>query len=208
MYRRLIAVCGAVVAVVLSLGLCACKSDAEKVEDAVRPTLESYVQQSDEDKDEDAPTPDYGDSETASVLEAYGLDVDRLHELCFARYGFEVGEAKVSDDGAMATVDVSITNVSLAGAAKNAANDYAEYQNSDEALSAYAENGHKALLQHLFELLFMHLQSDETVTTVVTLSLTKNEDGEWAFDKSDNDAFYNALYGGSNVLGGLATALE
>lgn len=208
MYRRLIAVCGAVVAVVLSLGLCACKSDAEKVEDAVRPTLESYVQQSDEDKDEDAPTPDYGDSETASVLEAYGLDVDRLHELCFARYGFEVGEAKVSDDGAMATVDVSITNVSLAGAAKNAANDYAEYQNSDEALSAYAENGHKALLQHLFELLFMHLQSDETVTTVVTLSLTKNEDGEWAFDKSNNDAFYNALYGGSNVLGGLATALE
>lgn len=208
MYRRLIAVCGAVVAVVLSLGLCACKSDAEKVEDAVRPTLESYVQQSDEDKDEDAPTPDYGDSETASVLEAYGLDVDRLHELCFARYGFEVGEAKVSDDGAMATVDVSITNVSLAGAAKNAANDYAEYQNSDEALSAYAENGHKALLQHLFELLFMHLQSDETVTTVVTLSLTKNEDGEWAFDRSENDAFYNALYGGSNVLGGLATALE
>lgn len=208
MYRRLIAVCGAVVAVVLSLGLCACKSDAEKVEDAVRPTLESYVQQSDEDKDEDAPAPDYGDSETTSVLEAYGLDVDRLHELCFARYGFEVGEAKVSDDGAMATVDVSITNVSLAGAAKNAANDYAEYQNSDEALSAYAENGHKALLQHLFELLFTHLQSDETVTTVVTLSLTKNEDGEWAFDKSNNDAFYNALYGGSNVLGGLATALE
>jgi len=208
MYRRLIAVCGAVVAVVLSLGLCACKSDAEKVEDAVRPTLESYVQQSDEDKDEDAPAPDYGDSETASVLEAYGLDVDRLHELCFARYGFEVGEAKVSDDGAMATVDVSITNVSLAGAAKNAANDYAEYQNSDEALSAYADNGHKALLQHLFELLFTHLQSDETVTTVVTLSLTKNEDGEWAFDKSNNDAFYNALYGGSNVLGGLATALE
>ena len=208
MYRRLIAVCGAVVAVVLSLGLCACKSDAEKVEDAVRPTLESYVQQSDEDKDEDAPAPDYGDSETASVLEAYGLDVDRLHELCFARYGFEVGEAKVSDDGAMATVDVSITNVSLAGAAKNAANDYAEYQNSDEALSAYAENGHKALLQHLFELLFTHLQSDETVTTVVTLSLTKNEDGEWAFDRSENDAFYNALYGGSNVLGGLATALE
>lgn len=208
MYRRLIAVCGAVVAVVLSLGLCACKSDAEKVEDAVRPTLESYVRQSDEDKDEDAPAPDYGDSETASVLEAYGLDVDRLHELCFARYGFEVGEAKVSDDGAMATVDVSITNVSLAGAARNAANDYAEYQNSDEALSAYAENGHKALLQHLFELLFTHLQSDETVTTVVTLSLTKNEDGEWAFDKSNNDAFYNALYGGSNVLGGLATALE
>ncbi|MDO4848234.1 MAG: hypothetical protein Q4B45_00475 [Coriobacteriia bacterium] len=208
MKPRFTVVCSLFLAIVVSFGLCACKSEADKVTEALRPTLESYVEQDDDDKKEEAPDPDYGDSETASVLEAYGLDADKLHELCFARYSFEIGDVSVADDGTSASVAVSITNVSLASAATNAASDYEAYQSSDEAQSAYAENGHKALLQHLFDLLCAHLQSDDTVTTEVTLSLTKNEGGEWTFDKSDNAAFYNALYGGSNVLGGLAAAVE
>lgn len=208
MKRCFTAVCSLFLAAVLSFGLCACKSDADKVTEALRPTLESYIERDEDDKDDEAPEPDYGDSETASVLEAYGLDVDKLHELCFARYSFEIGDVSVADDGNSASVSVSVTNVSLATAAVNAAADYDAYQSSEEAQSAYAENGHKALLQHLFDLLYAHLQSDGTVTTEVTLSLAKNEDGEWTFDKSNNAAFYNALYGGSNVLGGLATALK
>ena len=208
MKRRVTAACTLFLVTVLALGLCACKPEADKVADALRPTLESYLERDDDDKKDETPDPDYGDSETASVLEAYGLDVDKLHELCFARYGFEIGEVIVADDGNSASVSVSITNVSLASAAANAASDYEAYQSSDEAQSAYAENGHKALLQHLFDLLYGHLQSDDTVTTEVTLSLTKNEDGDWTFDKSNNAAFYNALYGGSNVLEGLAATAE
>ncbi len=208
MNRRAARMCNLILAFVLVFGLSACKSEADKAAEALRPTLESYTAQEDDDKKDEVPDPDYGDSETASVLEAYGLDVARLRELCFARYSYEIGDVTVSDDGNSAAVAVTISNVSLAAAANNAASDYAEYQNSDEAQAAYAENGHKALLNHLFELLFSHLQNDEAVTTEVTLQLSKNEDGEWTFEKSNNAAFYNALYGGSNVLGGLAAALE
>lgn len=208
MNRRITVVFNLILAAMLAFGLCACRSEADKVADALRPTLESYLAQDEDGKKDEVPDPDYGDSETSSVLEAYGLDVSELHELCFARYSFEIGDVSVGDDGESATVAVSITNVSLATAAKNAASDYESYQSSEEAQAAYAENGHKALLKHLFELLFSHLRTDDCVTTTVSLALTKNEGGEWTFDKSDNAAFYNALYGGSNVLGGIASALE
>lgn len=208
MKRRVSTFCCLIAAFALVLGLSGCKSEGDKVKEAVQPTLESYEPRDDDDKKEEVPDPDYGDSETASVLEAYGIDVDKLHELCFARYGYEAGNVAVSDDGNSATVHVTITNVSLAAAANNAASDYESYAGSDEAQAAYSKNGHKALLQHLFELLFNHLQSDDVVSTEVDLTLSKNENGDWTFDSSGNVDFYNALYGGSDVLGGLASAVE
>lgn len=208
MQRRLLSTFSVLCAFVLVISLCGCKSQADSVREALTPTLDSYLTQVDGDKKSETPDPDYGDSATISVLEAYGVDVAKLHELCFARYSYEVGDVSLSDDNKTATVAVKIANVSLAGAAANAASDYATYADSDEAQSAYAENGHKALLSHLFDLLFAHLQSDGLVTTEVTLTLTKNDDGSWTSDTSGNTAFYNALYGGSNVLEGLATALN
>lgn len=208
MKRRVSKFCCLIVVFALVLGLSGCKSEGDKVKEAVQPTLESYEPRDDDDKKEEVPDPDYGDSETASVLEAYGIDVNKLHELCFARYGYEVGDVTISDDGNSATAHVTITNVSLASAASNAASDYESYAGSDEAQTAYSKNGHKALLQHLFELLFNHLQSDDVVSTEVDLALSKNENGDWTFDSSGNVDFYNALYGGSDVLGGLASVAE
>lgn len=208
MERRVSTFCCLVAAFALVLGLSGCKSESDRVKEAVRPTLESYEPRDDDNKKEEVPDPDYGDSETASVLETYDIDVDKLHELCFARYSYEVGDVTVSDDGNSATAHVTITNVSLAAAANNAASDYESYAGSDEAQAAYSKNGHKALLQHLFELLFNHLQADDVVSTEVDLSLYKNENGDWTFDSSGNADLYNALYGGSNVLGGLASVAE
>ncbi|WP_322153195.1 hypothetical protein [Paratractidigestivibacter sp.] len=208
MKRHLYTLCCILAAFVLVFSLAGCKSESDKVKEALRPALESYAHATEDDKKGEVTDPDYGDSETASVLTAYGVDMNKLHELCFARFSYELGDASVSDDGMSATVPAKITNVSLASAAKNASSDYASYANSDEAASAYAENGHKALLAHLFDLLYTHLQSDDTVTTEVTLTLSKNDNGDWTFDKTGNVAFYNALYGGSNVLEGLASALS
>jgi hypothetical protein len=208
MQRRLLSISSVLCAFVLVIGLCGCKSQADSVREALTPTLDSYLTQADSDKKNETPDPDYGDSATISVLEAYGIDVSKLHELCFARFSYEIGDVKVADDGNSATANVKITNVSLAAAATNAAADYSVYADSEEAQTAYAQNGHKALLQHLFDLLFAHLQSDDLVTTEVTLTLNKNDDGSWISDASGNTAFYNALYGGSNVLEGLATALK
>lgn len=195
-----------VLALCVAAGLAGCKPESEKAADALEPTLQSYLADKSGIKDADGlPAPDYVDSETASVLDAYGIDVDELHRHCFARYCYEVLESSVSDDGKTASVKVSITNVSLAGAAANAAADYAAFAQTEDAQQAYASDGHAALLKKLFELLYAHLDSDDLVTSEVTVSLTKGDDGAWGLAADGNDALYKALYGGSDVKGGFSS---
>lgn len=196
-------------AALMALCACGCASEADAAADALRPVLESYsVGEGDKAEGQEAPAvPDYGDSATLAILEAYGVDADELHRHCFARYSFEIGDVCVDDEKNEARVKVSITNVSLANAARGAASDYAVYAESEEAQQAYADNGHKALLQHLFELLYRHLDDDDLVTTEVDLSLSKSDDGSWSFSPGGNEEFFSALYGGSNVVGGLSSAL-
>lgn len=206
--RRFSRFVSVVLAVCVAAGVAGCKPESEKASEALESTLQSYLADKSEIKDaESLPSPDYGDDETASILSAYQVDVDELHRRCFARYSFSIKDVKVSDDGGSATANVSITNVSLAAAAKNAASDYDSFAQTDEAQKAYASNGHTALLGKLFEFLYAHLESDELVTTDVELSLTKADDGSWTFDSNGNKAFYSALYGGSDVIDGLANVL-
>ncbi|WP_444328449.1 hypothetical protein, partial [Paratractidigestivibacter sp.] len=106
------------------------------------------------------------------------------------------------------TVPVTITNVSLAAAASNAAADYSNYSQTEDAQSAYADNGRVALLGKLFDFLYQRLDSDDVVSTDVVLSLSKADDGSWKVDTDGNDAFFNALYGGSNVVSGLSNAIS
>ncbi len=186
-----------------------CEAEADAAAGALRPALESYAAWEGDGADDGKALaePDYGDSATLDILEAYGVDTDALHRHCFARYSFEIGDAHVNDEQNEAQVKVSITNVSLAAAADAAASDYASYAESEEAQQAYADNGHKALLQHLFELLYKHLDEDELVTTEVELTVKKGDDDSWSFSPEGDEAFFAALYGGSNVVGGLATVL-
>lgn len=195
-----------VLALCVAAGLAGCKPESEKAADALEPTLQSYLADKSGVKDaDDLPEPDYADSETASVLSAYDVDIDELHRHCFARYSYEVLDSSVSEDGKTASVKVSITNVSLAVAAANAATDYAAFAQTEEAQQAYAADGHAALLKKLFELLYAHLDSDDLVTSEVTVSLSKGDDGAWGLAAEGNDALYKALYGGSDVRGGLSS---
>ena len=65
-----------------------------------------------------------------------------------------------------------------------------------------------ALLGKLFDFLYQHLDSDDVVSTDVVLPLSKADDGSWKVDTDGNEAFFNALYGGSNVVSGLANAIS
>ena len=189
-------------------GLVGCASAADSVKEAVDPVLGSYAVDKGSDESKDLPEPDFRDEGTAAVLSAYGVDMNELHKHCFARYSYSVGEPSVSDDGKSATVPVTITNVSLAAAASNAAADYSDYSQTEDAQSAYADNGRVALLGKLFDFLYQHLDSDDVVSTDVVLSLSKADDGSWKVDTDGNDAFFNALYGGSNVVSGLSNAIS
>lgn len=195
-------------AAAIGVFMCGCESEDAKVTRPLKAHLEAYVAH-DEDKSGSSalPEPDYGDAETEGILSAYGIDVDELHRLCFARFSYGIGDVRVHDDGKTADVSISISNVSLAAAADAAAADYKTFASSEEAQAAYAKNGRVALLDRLFDYLFKHLREDELVTSSALVTLTKGDDGAWVFDPSGNETFFNALHGGSNVIGGLAESL-
>lgn len=185
--------------------MCGCESETSKVTRALEPYLETYVARAEDKTDSpETPAPDYGDAETERILLAYGVDMDELHKLCFDRYSYSIGDVRVKDDGRTADVSISVSNVSLADAADAAVSDYKGFASSEEAQVAYAKNGRVALLDRLFDYLFQHLREDELVTISTVVTLTKGDDGAWVFNPAGNEAFFNALYGGSNVIGGLA----
>lgn len=201
-YSGLLCLC---IAAAIGAFMCGCESEASKVTRALEPHLEAYVARAEDKTDSsETPAPDYGDAETEGILLAYGVDVDELHKLCFARYSYSIGDVRVKDDGKTADVSISVSNVSLADAADAAASDYKAFASSEEAQSAYAKNGRVALLERLFDYLFQHLREDDLVTSSAVVTLTKGDDGTWEFDPAGNEAYFNALYGGSNVIGGLA----
>ena len=193
---------------VIAVSLCGCESEDQKVTRALEPYLEAYVARADDQGGSSKlPDPDYGDTETAGILAAYNIDVDELHRLCFARFSYNIGDVRMSDDGKSAEVSISVSNVSLAAAADAAAADYQVFSSSEEAQTAYAKNGRVALLQKLFDYLFQHLREDEVTKSSAVVTLKKGDDGAWAFNPEENGALFNALYGGSNVIDGLAETL-
>ncbi len=206
--KRLVpAVCALLACTLALLGATGCKSDKDKVTDLVTKTMESYVvaeaADADAKRDKDAVEPTYGDDATMTQLAAYGVRDYEYHEHCFKNYSYEVGEATV--DGDAASVSVTVTNQSLSAAADAAASDYAAWAKTEEAQQAYADSGRQALVDKLVEFLYARLDANESpVTTTVAVSLAKGEDGNWSVNGTPE--FFSALYGGSDVVGGMSAA--
>lgn len=204
MKRLAAAACALALCVLVGLGTTGCKSDKDKVVDLVTRTMQSYsvaTDDADAKKDKDAVEPTYGDDATMTRLTAYGVRDYDYHGHCFKNYSFEVGDATV--DGNSASVSVTVTNQSLSAAADAAASDYAAWAQTEESQRAYAESGRQALVDKLVEFLYVRLDANESpVTTTVAVSLSKGEGGNWSVDGTPD--FFSALYGGSDVINGLA----
>lgn len=213
--KRLVLI-GAAAAVVVVAALCvaaalgAFRSDAERARDAVSGLMESYVVPvADEDgnEPEDAawPAEDYGDAATMDALARYGVDADEWHRHCLGNLSYEVGEG--SAEGDAATVPVTITNASLSAAVEAAGADFASFSQTQEAEDTYAQGGRAALFAKLVDYVYAHLDANEgTVTTTVTVTCSKDDAGQWRPQVSGDAAFFSALYGGSDVIDGLASA--
>lgn len=201
-------VCALLLCTLAVLGATGCKSDKDKVTDLVTRTMESYsvaADDTDAKKDKDAVEPTYGDDATITQLTAYGVRDYEYHEHCFKNYSFEVGEATV--DGDSATVSVTVTNQSLSAAADAAASDYTSWAEGEDSQQAYAESGRQALVDKLVEFLYARLDANESpVTTTVSVSLSKDGDGNWSVNGTSE--FFSGLYGGSDVINGLAPKAE
>lgn len=200
----------AVLCVAAALG--AFRSDSERAKEVVGQLMESYVVPvADEGGEgpEDAawPADDYGDASTMETLTRYGVDADEWHRHCLGNLTYEVGEATVEGDSA--TVSVAITNASLSAAVTAAGADYSSFSQTQEAEDTYAQGGRAALFAKLVGYVYAHLDANESpVTTTVEVPCAKGEDGTWSAQVGGNEAFFSALYGGSNVIAGLAAAAE
>lgn len=199
----------------VAFGLAGCSSDEDNAVAAVSYAMDAYTAPYTEKDGEkgaqegnEAPAPAYADDATMAQLEAYGVDAGEYRRHALQRMTYEVGECSVADDGASATVQLTVTNVSLSAAADAAAADYAAYAQTEDAASAYNESGRPALFSKLIEYLYAHLDGDELVQTTVAVEARKDDSGAWTFDPAGNDDFFRALYGGSDVIGGLAPEEE
>lgn len=192
----------------LAVGLCcgACASDESQAKDVVTALMEAYVvpvpdEEGKEPEDSAWPAEDFGDAATMEVLEGYDVSADEWRRHCLKNLSYEVGDATV--DGDAATVSVTVTNASLSSAVAAAGADFATYAQTQEAEDAYAQGGRAALFNYLVDRLYAHLDANEApVTTTVEVMLAKGDDG-WVADVAGNEAFFSALYGGSNVVAGL-----
>ena len=203
-----------VLALCVGFGTSACKSDTDLVTDTVTSLLESYVvpvPDDDGEEPEDAawPAKDYGDSATMEALQKYGVSPEDWHRHCFGHFSFEIGDVTVDSDAGTATVYANLTNASLSAAVDAAGKDFAEFAETQEAEDAYASGGRAALFEHLVQLVYSRLDSSEDlVTTSVTISCTKDDEGNWMANVGGSKEFFQALYGGSDVISGLSAPEE
>lgn len=200
----------AAVALGVAFALGAFRSDAERARDAVTALMESYVvpvpdEEGNEPDDAAWPAEDYGDATTMETLGTYGVDADEWRRHCLGNLSYEVGEATAEGDAA--SVDVTVTNASLAAAVEAAGSEFSSFSSTPEAEDVYAQGGKAALFENLVQRVYAHLDANESpVTTTVDVPCAKGEDGAWAPQVGGNEAFFSALYGGSNVVAGLAPA--
>lgn len=206
-----------VVALVLCVALVGCKNQSKAAGEVVEAVMAGYVVPSedgsgDESSDDskksevEAVEPNYGDDATASILSSLDVNMDDFHKHAFSRFSYSMGEPVVADDKKSAQVQITITNVSLATAANNAAADFTAYSETDDYQTTFADGGRTPLFAKLVDYLYQHLDSDDLVTTTVSVTVTKDDSGNWTFDPTGNSAFFSALYGGSDIVDGLGAA--
>ena len=198
------------VAVAIASTLGAFRSDAERARDAVTELMASYVvpvpnEEGEEPEDAAWPADDYGDAATMEALGRFGVDADEWRRHCLGNLTYEVGEAQADSAAGTATVDVTLTNASLSSAVSSAGSDFSAFSQTADAEAAYAQGGRAALFSHLVDSVYAHLDANESpVTTTVQVSCVRDDEGAWIPQVAGDAAFFSALYGGSDVLSGLA----
>lgn len=209
--RRIMALVGAVVALVVVVGVAlGCTSDARRVRALATSLMESYVpvgEDADEAQRQAWASADFGDPLTSQALAAAGVDVDAWHRACMANLSFEVGDVSVEKDHA--TASVTITNQSLSAALVAAAAQFQPVLDGEEGQQLLAEGGRQALVDRLAQCALDSLSANaQPVTTTVEVGFAKDGNGDWTPQVSGDAAFFSALYGGTDVVNGFGVAAQ
>ena len=191
----------ATLALVMSIGIAGCggvggNADAESIRASVTQLLDIFKNPTKENLG-----PYMGENqEVIDQLDSYGIDIYDFLQHAFSKYSYEVGSIEV--DGDKATAAVTVSNANLQAAIDTASADFSSRQQElAEKYSNGGEDALKDLMKEYFDAVYKAIdEGDETVTTDLTLNLTK-KDGEWEVDEDSQQQLVSAMYGGLDLSG-------
>lgn len=190
--RRLLTTLAAcILTLAATFAITACSNDQQVIHDQIDLALSVLQQPTQSSLQGLLSDSDY--QSLSDELETLGTTPEEFCSHVFGSMTYTIDEVDV--DGDEATAQLTITNKNVADAIQQAAEEYTSGDKLSEALELYASGGEDALAKAVLQEFYTILDaSDETMTSSVTLGLTKT-DNEWDIDDSSIEDLLNAVMG-------------
>ena len=135
--------------------------------------------------------------ESLASFEAYGVDVYDLLSHLLAKFDYSIEDILV--DGSTATARVRITNVDVAKAVNDAMAAVESDELRDQLGQSYGAGDDAGLVGQTLDVLYERIDAtEETITSEVSLSLSRNDQYEWTLAPESLQAVVNAAFGLGN----------
>ena len=133
---------------------------------------------------------------TSADLKKYDIEPADFYKALFGK--FDYVDNGVELDGDTGTVKLTVTYLDIDSAVMTLTDDVFGYLASDEIETDITEKGESYVLNHIFSIIVDDLNGIETKTHDVELPISKDKDGKWGIDLTD-EKVVKSLLGGEDI---------
>ena len=133
---------------------------------------------------------------TSADLKKYDIEPADFYKALFGK--FDYVDNGVELDGDTGTVKLSVTYLDIDSAVMTLTDDVFGYLASDEIETDITEKGESYAVNHIFSIIVDDLNGIETKTHDVELPISKDKDGNWGIDLTD-EKVVKSLLGGEDI---------
>ena len=133
---------------------------------------------------------------TSADLKKYDIEPADFYKALFGK--FDYVDNGVELDGDTGTVKLTVTYLDIDSAVMTLTDDVFGYLASDEIETDIAEKGESYALNHIFSIIVDDLNGIETKTHDVEPPISKDKDGNWGIDLTD-EKVVKSLLGGEDI---------
>lgn len=133
---------------------------------------------------------------TSADLKKYDIEPADFYKALFGK--FDYVDNGVELDGDTGTVKLTVTYLDIDSAVMTLTDDVFGYLASDEIETDITEKGESYALNHIFSIIVDDLNGIETKTHDVELPISKDKDGNWGIDLTD-EKVVKSLLGGEDI---------
>lgn len=190
--KLLVVALGAMLVLGMTFGLAGCGGKTE--EEIAREQVDACL---DKIKSVDEATVEAMVGEgTNADLKKYGIEPADFYKALFGK--FDYVDNGVELDGDTGTVKLTVTYLDIDSAVMILTDDVFGYLASDEIETDITEKGESYALNHIFSIIVDDLNGIETKTHDVELPISKDKDGNWGIDLTD-EKVVKSLLGGEDI---------